>query len=361
VAPGPPLALPDGESSAGLVQWLLDQPRLANGRHPLYEVLRYLRARPGLDGPMGARLEAALRQLQAHYGPDLVTDPLPPPPPAPLPGLFEIVFEPLGGSEFRDYEVHSHWHPPSGEPPQVGPGRERDSGGRLDLCTRDQVGAFVGELFDLLADLPVDAGPAVVFQFRAPHALLLHPFEHWPEDDETGVTLGRDYPVVVAARERGGPAVRRCRELWARLAADLHEPLCERRWCPEGARVPTDPRRRKALIDGLDAAPCVVLTATPDPADPHRWALLELLLARGIPVALWPRTAQAEPGLCDCLDRELGDTPIAGLPHALCERRRQAAGDGDAHPLWAHLTLLWDDPGRSAVRRASGRFLRGLG
>lgn len=356
---GLPLDLPRAETLTGWCDWLLDRPQFEdNGRHPLYDVFAYLKSLPGVDELLTRRIGQAMQRLQRHH-PGLVIDPLPQPtPPAtPAAALIEIIFEPRGTAETSAYDVHTFWHPPRAGGMQSGPRREHGDGGRLDLRSSDEVKGFACELLDALDEWQIEA-EEVIFLFRLPNELMLHPFEKWPQGESDIVPLGRDYPVVVGPRNR---RLRPSKALWQRLKPHLTDRLRARLWCTDTEISRHDTAAIQQAIDRMERASCVALERAPDLAQPKQVTLLALLFQRGVPIALWPRCKEAEDDFCATLDSCLGAEPVAKLPFAVRDLRKDDYGNSHPSPARTHLSLLWDDPNSGAEHARGGRFLTGIG
>jgi hypothetical protein len=352
------LSPPAEESPEGYAGWLLDRPRFVqNGRHPLYDVLAYFKPRAGADELLARRVARAMHQLARHH-PGLVTDPLPAPRHElePEPALVEIVFEPRTSAEVAAYDVHSFWHRPSGAGVQAGPRREHGDGGRLDLRSDPEVADFACELLQARDAWNVGA-EEIVFLFRLPNELLLHPFEHWPQDVLLNIPLGRDYPVVVGLRER---PLATSRQLWERLSAHLGERLRDHLWCADADIADRDRVVIAQVLARIEQAACPVLTKVPELAGANLITLLTLLVRRGVPVALWPRSEEAAKHFCKVMVQSLGGEILGRLPLAVRDLRRKSYGANAPHPAHEHLTLLWDDPTRSATSARSEQFFTGV-
>ena len=352
------LTPPAEDSLVGHAGWLLDRPRFVqNGRHPLYDVLAYLKSQAGADEILARRVAQAMQQLARHH-PGLVTDPLPPPEPVTTsaPALIEIVFEPRTSVEASAYDVHTFWHRPSGGGVQAGPRRESGDGGRLDLKSAAAVADFCGELLQALDAWDVDA-EEILFLFRLPNELLLQPFEHWPQDALLNIPLGRDFPVVVGLRER--PLVQ-SRQLWDRIKVHLGECLRDHRWCADAEIADRDPVVIAQVLGRIEQAACPILSRVPEVPEANVISLLTLLVRRGAPVAIWPRSEEAAKDFCTVVVQSLGSQRLGRLPLAVRDLRRQSYGAKAPDPAPDHLTLLWDDPTRSATSVRADRFFTGL-
>lgn len=349
------LSPPDGDA---LVGWLLDRPRFAqNGRHPLYDVLAYLQSRAGADELLVRRVSRAMRQLVRHH-PGLATDPLPPCQPLVPnePALVEIVFEPRNSAEVAAYEVHTFWHRPAGGGIQAGPRREHGDGGRLDVKSGDKIADFACELLQALDAWDVNADETL-FLFRVPNELLLHPFEHWSQDALNLIPLGYDYPVVVGLRERR--LTMSC-QLWEGVKVRLGKRLRDNLWCADVEISALDRSVIAQAITRIDQAACVALPSVPEVTDAKALTLLTLLAQRGVAVALWPRSKEAAQDFCKVVEQSLGSELLGRLPLAVRDLRKENFGAQDSNPAHEHLTLLWDDPNRRAIRAQTGRFFTGV-
>jgi hypothetical protein len=352
------LSLPAADSLTGYAGWLLDRPPFAqNGRQPLYDVLVYLKSRAGADELLGRRVARAMQRLARHHS-ELVTDPLPPPAPVSTgePALVEIVFEPRTSAEIAAYDVHTFWHRPAGAGVQAGHRREQGDRGRLDLKSDTEVADFAAELLQALDAWEADA-EEIVFLFRLPQELLLHPFEHWPQDALLNIPLGRDYPVVVGLRER---PLAISRQLWERLSGHLGERLRDHLWCADADIADRDREVIAGVLARIEQAACPVLRKVPELAEANLITLLTLLVRRGAPVALWPRSDEAAKDFCKVMVQSLGSQILGRLPLAVRDLRRQSYGANAPNPAHEHLTLLWDDPNRSAMSARSDRFFTGV-
>jgi hypothetical protein len=352
------LTPPAEDSAEGYADWLPDRPRLAqNDRHPLYDVLAYLQSRAGADEPLARRVAKAMQELTRHH-PGLVTEPLRPVKPEAVsePALVEIVFEPRTSTEAAAYDGHTFWHRPLGAGVQAGPRREHDDGGRLDLGSGDQIADFACELMQALDAWDVDADE-ILFLFRVPNELLLQPFEHWSQDVLNIISLGYDYPVVVGLRER---RLTMSRQLWEGVKARLGKRLRDNLWCADVEISTLDRSSIAQAVGRIDRAACVALPTVPEVTDAKALTLLTLLAQRGVPVALWPRSEEAAKDFCRVMDQSLGSRPLGLLPLAVRDLRKENFSAQDSNPAHEHLTLLWDDPNRSAIRAQTGRFFTGV-
>lgn len=338
----PDLDWPEGGTVEDYSTWLLNKGQFNTGRHPLYDVLVWLENEKKADTEQ-SRLIRDAKQRLAQYYPGLITDPLP----APVvrltaePAVIEIVFEPRGTSEEKDYDVHSFWHSPAATAPRAGPRREREDGGRLDPTSAEQIADFAGQLLNTLDCWDIGAREVVMFLFRLPTELLLHPMEQWPQDRFGSIYLGRDYPVVLALRER---RQRPCREFWERITPRMKESLRKGIWFASSASASCEPAEVHKILDWIDQATCVALTQVPDLSDPRKLTSLAILIERGVAIAFWPRHQDAEFGFREALDIGFGDQPLANLPYALRNLRRENYGREKATPVARHVALLWDDP-----------------
>lgn len=60
------------------------------------------------------------------------------------------------------------------------------------------------------------------------------------------------------------------------------------------------------------------------------------------------------------MDQTLGGQILGRLPLALRDLRKQGYGAKAPNPAHEHLTLLWDDPNRSAMCARSDRYFTGV-
>ena len=313
---------------------LLDRtPFEANNRRPLYDVLALLESKA--DDSEKQEIQQAMRQLEQRH-PGLVVTHLPQgEPPVPVqPALIEIIFDPRGSEEQKGYAVHSYWRTPGGEHTLPGPSREDREGGRLELGSADPHGSLPAQVrnyaFELMAALDEwdpDAQSEIVFLFRLPGELLLYPVENWPKS-RLLKSLGREHPVVVAARER---PIRPCSEWWNRLNMDASLEV----WNCNHAAWPEDEEGENGFIRSIKQSAIPVIMKVP------AFGLLEGLIGEGVGIALWPRDQEAETGLVEMLQHNFKHQPLANLRFALRNLRKNP---GEHDGIVRHLTLLWDDP-----------------
>src|SRR5262249_8071675 len=102
----------------------------------------------------------------------------------------------------------------------------------------------------------------------------------------------------------------------------------------------------------------------PAAADP-KGDVLGPLLAAGVPVALWVRRRPGGgppcPGAAPCPGAELAPFSHAAprdLPDRVRELRQQAPGTEDTSNPGRHVSLLYDDPGRTPPDYAPDQQLR---
>ena len=349
--PGFPLDWLRGNTIFDYCHCLLDRtPFEANNRQPLYDVLALLESKA--DNSEKQEIQQVLRQLEQRH-PGLVVTNLPqsePSVPA-QPALIEIVFDPRGSEEQKGYAVHSFWRTPGGEHTLPGPCREDREGERLELGSADlhvslpaQVCNYAFELMAALDEWDPEAQLEIVFLFRLPHELLLYPVENWPKSRLLkSLSLGREHPVVVAARER---PKRRCSEWWNRLNMDIS--LKDWLWHCHHAGWPEDEEGENDFIRRIKQSAIPVFMKVP------ALGLLEGLIGEGVGIALWPRDQEAETGIVEMLQQNLKHQPLENLRFALRNLRKNP---GEHDGIIRHLTLLWDDP--SLLRQ--GHFHHGLG
>jgi len=312
---------PREPTHAAWCDWLLDRAPLRNGRHPLYDILAFLKSRAGGEALLTRDIEDAMRRLAAHH-PGLCIDPLPEAVPAASadPALVEVVFLSSKGSAVPGYEVCTFWHSPGGSKPATGPQRDQDSGGPLELGVQAQVSEFALTLMDA----KVAWGVAVedcVFLFRVPRELMLHPFEDWPCSQLKGLRLGGTHPVVLGARRRSWGD---CDTGWRRLAALWGRPLRDCVACCPGCSE-LDSVALTTLTDSLAQTPCLALEQVPDLAECETDTPIKVVETLGL-VALWPRSQAAEAGFWGDDRRRLGRRPAGrGAPETAgpAPRRRR--------------------------------------
>lgn len=332
--PDRPHQLPANATSLDLHEWLIDRPRMSDGRVPLIEVLDALLPKV-VNRTLGLRLRNARDAFAAHFG--VLGSPLKSISPnfkVSVPSALLVEIWPVGAPRTRcNVQVRLF----EGE----GPGHSvyvREGEEALRIDDREQINNFVADLRGVIVKQGVSK-ERVLIEFALPLQLLSQPIDQWT--DPFGDPLGVYLPVVVRSRER------------------LHEPKLQLDWHTawgvlRGRLAATfpgslwwlDESARRQVRGKLQEGPCIALSFVPDAIADARKNILAYLTYAGAPIVLWPRQ---EHGLADIrreLDAFLQGKPLCNLPDALRDLRRHLWENERESAACYNLSLLWDDPGR---------------
>jgi hypothetical protein len=244
----------------------------------------------------------------------------------------------------------------TGEPACVRPGEEK--------IAREELPGFLGSL---LAELSrYDVGPEEAWvELMLPRELLCEDVDQWMLGlDFIDIPIGVEHRLIVRSFERSSRsrAVQVLQERWRSLRKQM-DWLC---LLTDPARLPREEGKSLALwIEGEDSGgsslyatlkgeKCLAAAALgcppkPSPRDP-RSDILNTLFDAGVPIVLWARrvpvggAAAVREAMTELVEAE----PFHRLPDRVWDLRKRGASGGDEVHLGRHLTLLWDDPTRTA-------------
>jgi len=218
---------------------------------------------------------------------------------------------------------------------------DQDDGGRLRLDSREDQEAFIGALRDVISRAALKS-PDI--EFFLPLKLLSLDVDRWL--DRVRRPLGTTFPVTIRSldRLRNPEWQAEWPTFWERLRTHWNEPSWNAADANAGLWWRNEPSAIHEQTDldvRLNLCTGVALTHVPNPKAAERENEFFHLLYRGVPLLIWPRELDAVAQLRRTVGDAIDAGPLCDLPSAIFDARRKATVN---HPVWAHLSLLWDDP-----------------
>lgn len=217
-------------------------------------------------------------------------------------------------------------------------------------------GTMLARLYNQVLQHIRSSRPPVI-EFMVPRTYASEDFDQWKMllDDLGAIRLGEYCPVVVRFIERCKLAASLpLRRRWDKIAEHLKSPcrvvdLSDEAGSAQSRALWVAERPHgETLFRHLslhESIACVVLQARPkEGGAANKKDVFQALLATGIPVSLWPRSAASIPQHVEqSLMELLKDHPLEELPWRLLQHRLRTAEQTVASN---RLTLIWDDPAR---------------